>query len=180
MSLRELMPPADLPAADARIPGVAVRAVLALIGVALTLVVYGTSGWLAVGIILALLAAWAPEMLFAWLLIVFLVIGQLGRQATLSWQLLVLLAGLQLVHVLATLTLELPWRGWVQPAVFAVPLRRFIAIQVPSQLLAVVALLLLAPNAHGHRPLTLNGASVIGAAALAVLALLLLRGKPTG
>jgi hypothetical protein len=42
----------------------------------------------------------------------------------------------------------------------------------------VVALLLLAPGAHGHRPLTLTGATVVGAAALAVMALLLLRGRP--
>jgi len=38
----------------------------------LSLVVYGSSGWLAVGIIFSLLAAWAPEYLLDWVLIVFL------------------------------------------------------------------------------------------------------------
>jgi hypothetical protein len=57
--------------------------------------------------------------------------------------------------------------------VFVAPLRRFLIVQVPTQLLAVVALLLLAPSPDGHRPLTVAGFAVIGAAALAGLALLL-------
>ena len=113
MNLGELVPPPDLPAAGARVPGVAVRLVLAGAGVLLTLVVYGSSGWLAVGIIFSLLAAWAPEYLLAWVLIVFLALGQLSRPAALSWQLLVLLAGVHLLHVLATLALGLPWRSWI-------------------------------------------------------------------
>jgi hypothetical protein len=178
MKIRELGPPEDLPAPDARMPGVLVRIALALLGVGLTLVVFGASGWLAVGIVLALLAAYAPETLLAWLMIVFLVIGQLARQPSWSWQFLVLLAGLHLLHVLATMAIELPWKGWLQPAVFSAPLRRFVVIQIPSQLLALVVLLLLAPDRHGHRPLTLTGAALVGAAGLAGLALLLLRGRP--
>jgi hypothetical protein len=177
LNIRDLTPPEDLPAADAWVPGAAVRGGLACLGVTLTLVVFGTSGWLAVGIILALVAAWAPDTLTAWLLIVFLVLGQLAHHATWSAEFLVLLAGLHLVHVLATLTVELPWRSWVQPAVFLAPLRRFLAIQIPSQLLALAALLL-APTAHGHRPVTLTGAGVIGGAALAGLALVLFRVRP--
>jgi hypothetical protein len=177
MNLRKLARPPDLPAANARIPGVVVRVMLALIGVLVSLVAYGSSGWSVVGILLSLSAAWAPQNLLAWVLIVFLALGELGRHAALTWQLLVLLAGVHLVHVLGMLALELPWRSWVQPAVFARPVLRFIAIQIPVQLLAVVALLLLAPNAHGHRPLTIAEFTVIGAAALAGLALLL-RARP--
>jgi hypothetical protein len=175
MNVRELVPPPDLPAADARVPGLAVRLVLAIIGMLLSLVVYGSGGWLAVGIMLSLLAAWAPEYLLVWLLIVFLALGELNRPAALSWQLLVLLAGVHLLHVLATLALGLPWRSWIQPSVFTRPLLRFLAIQILVQLLAVVTLLLLAPNAHGHRPLTVAEFTLVGAAALAGLALLLLR-----
>ena len=175
MNLRELVPPDDLPAADARIPALLVRCVLAILGTLLSLVVYGSSGWLAVGIIFSLLAAWEPEFLLGWLVIVFLAIGELSRSAALSWQLLLLLAGVHLLHVLSALTLELPWRSWIQPSVFTRPLLRFIAIQVPVQLLAVVTLLLFAPNAHGHRPLTVAEFTIVGAAALAGLALLLAR-----
>ncbi len=174
MNVPVLRPPADLPASDARIPGVAVRLALVVVAVPLLLVVFGSNGWLVVGIMLALLAAWAPEYLLGWLLILMLALGELHHRATLSWRILVLLAGVHLLHMLAALALELPWRGWLQPAVFARPLLRFLAIQVPVQLLAVVALLLLAPNAHGHHPLSVAAFAVIGGGALGCLALLLL------
>jgi len=50
---------------------------------------------------------------------------------------------------------------------------RFLAIQSGSAA-GVVTLLLLAPNAHGHRPLTVAEFTVVGAAALAGLTLILL------
>lgn len=174
MNLGDLVPPSDLPAPDARVPGVAVRLALAIVGILLTVVVYGSSGWLAVGIMFSLLAAWAPEYLLDWVLIVFLALGELSHPAALSWQLLVLLAGVHLLHALATLALGLPWRSWIAPSVFTRPLLRFLAIQIPVQLLAVVTLLLLAPNAHGHRPLTVAEFTLVGAAALAGLTLILL------
>jgi hypothetical protein len=175
MRLPELVPPSDLPAADARIPGLTVRAALAIVGILLTLVVYGTSGWLVVGVIFSLLAALAPEYLLIWLVIVFLALGELDRPAGLSWQLLVLIAGVHLLHLLGLLVLALPWRSWLQPRLFARPLLRFVAIQIPVQLLAVAALLLFAPDARGHRPLTVAEFTLVGAVALAGLALLLLR-----
>ena len=140
----------------------------------MSLVDYRLTGWLVVGSMLSVAAAWSPRYLLGWALILFLAAGQLARHPALSWQLLVLLAGLHLLHVLAMLALEVPWRDWVQPAVFAAPLVRFLVIQVPSQLLAVLALLLLAPGHNGHRPLTVTGFGVIGAGAVAGLALLLL------
>jgi hypothetical protein len=175
MNLPDIVPPSDLPAADARVPAITVRAALATVGILLTLMVYGTSGWLVVGVSFSLLAAWAPEYLLSWVVIVFLALGELDRSAGLTWQLLVLIAGVHLLHLLGMLTLTLPWRSWLQPRIFARPLLRFIAIQIPVQLLAVAALLLLAPNAHGHRPLSIAAFTFLGAVALAALALLLLR-----
>lgn len=175
MKVAGLSPPADVPAADARIPAVTVRVAFALTGALVALVDYGPSGWLAFGIALSIAAAAVPETLIAWVVILFLAAGQLARRADLTWRFLVLLAGLHLLHVLASLALELPWRSWIQPAVFVAPLRRFVLIQVPTQLLAVVALLLLAPSHNGHRPLTVAAFAVIGAAALAGLTVLLVR-----
>jgi hypothetical protein len=175
MNLAGISPPADTPGAGARIPGVAVRAAFAITGAVVALVDYGPNGWLAFGIVLAVAAAVAPETLIAWLLILFLVAGQLARHADLTWRFLALLAGLHLLHVLASLALELPWRSWIQPAVFIAPLRRFVLIQIPTQLLAVVALLLLAPSHGGHRPLTIAASAVVGGAALAGLAVLLIK-----
>jgi hypothetical protein len=120
------------------------------------------------------LASWAPEYLLSWMLIVFLALGELARPAGLTWQLLVLIAGVHLMHLLGMLTLTLPWRSWLQPRLFKRPLLRFISIQFPVQLLAVAALPLLAPSTHGHRPLNVAAFSILGAVALAALALLLL------
>jgi hypothetical protein len=173
MKLPGMVFPADLPLTGARIPAVVVRAVFAIAGVLLSVVDYGLSGWLAVGVVLSVAAASSPQYLLGWVLILFLAAGRLAHHVSLSWQFLVILFGLHLLHVLAMLALVLPWRSWVQPRVFLAPLRRLLVIQVPTQLLAVIALLLLAPSADGHRPLTVAGLAVVGAVALAGLALLL-------
>jgi hypothetical protein len=175
VNVSELTPPTDPPAADARIPALVIRAALATVGILLTLVVYGTSHWLAVGVPFSLLAAWTPEYLLSWMVIVFLAVGELARPAGLTWQLLVLIAGVHLLHLLGMLALALPRRSYLQPRAFERPLLRFVAIQIPVQALAVVALLLLAPNAQGQRPLTVAAFQIVGAVALAALALLLLR-----
>jgi hypothetical protein len=173
MTLRGVAAPPQLSHFGARVPAVAVRLALAVAGVLLTVVDYGPTGWLAAGIVLSVAVAWTPQHLFGWVLILFLAAGRLAHHPGLSWQFLVLLAGLHLLHVLAMLTLELPWRSWVQLAVFIAPLRRFLAIQIPTQLLAVLALQFLAPSPRGHRPLTVAGFAVIGAVALAGVVLLL-------
>jgi len=173
MNLPALVPPPELPSAGARVPGFAPRVALVIVAALLSLVDFGPTGWVGVGVALGVLAAWAPRVMFGWVLILFLALGRLGHAAELSWSVLVLLAGLHLLHVLAMLTLELPWRGWVQPDAFVAPLRRFVAIQVPVQVFAVLGLLVLAP-AHGHRPFVVAGFAVVGAAALAGAGWLLL------
>jgi hypothetical protein len=154
----------------ARVPVMAIRAVFVLVGTLMSLDVYGANGWLVVGAVFALAAAIAPQFLLAWGVIIFLAIGQLTHHAALSWRFLVLLAGLHLIHVISLWTLELPWRARVQITVFTHGLVRFLAIQVPVQLVAVLLLSLLAPRASGHRPVTIAACAVVGAAALAVLA----------
>jgi hypothetical protein len=173
MKLGGLSTPTDLPAAGARVPALAIRAVFVIAGVLLSFVDFGFTGWLAVGFVLSVAAALSPRNLLAWVLMVYLAAGRLAHHASLSWHFLVVLAGVHLLHVLGMLALELPWRSWVQPQVFVAPLRRFLVIQVPTQLLAILALLLLAPSPDGHRPLTIAAFGVVGAFALAGLALLL-------
>ena len=174
MNLPPLIPAAELPSARAHVPGLTVRLVLAAVGTLLALLVLGTGGWAVVGVALALGAAAIPGYLLAWVLILMLAVGELHHSASLRWQLLVLIAGLHLLHVLAILTLELPWRSWVQPAVFRGPLLRLAAIQLPVQGVAVLALALLAPGHGGTRPLTAAVLAPIGAVALVWLALVLL------
>jgi heme/copper-type cytochrome/quinol oxidase subunit 4 len=64
--------------------------------------------------------------------------------------------------------------------VFARPLLRLAAIQVPVQLCAVVLLLLLQPNDNGQRPVSAAVFGVLGAIAVAGLALLLFRSRADG
>jgi hypothetical protein len=175
MRLRGKAAPPALSHGGAWIPSIAVHAALAITGALLTYVDYGLTGWLVAGVVLSVVVAWVPQHLFGWVLILFLAAGRLAHHPGVSWQFLVLLAGLHLLHVLSMLSLELPWRSRVQPMVFVAPLRRFIAIQVPTQLLAVLALVVLAPRPDGHRPLTVAGFSAVGALAMAGLALLVTR-----
>ena len=173
MKTTRLTAPTDLPAAGARVPALAVRAVLVIAGLLLSLVDYGLTGWLVVGIVLSVAAGWFPRHLLGWVLILYLAAGRLAHHASLSWRFLVVLAGVHLLHILGMYALELPSRSWVQPRLFVAPLRRFLLIQVPTQLLAILALLLLAPRSDGHKPLTVAEFGVVGALALVGLALLL-------
>ena len=174
MNRLRVSPPDDLPVSGAWIPGYTVRVAFVIAGVLLTLVDFGVTGWIVLGFALIVGATWSPQQLYGWALILFLAAGQLGRHEHLSWRFLVLLAGIHLLYVLAMLAPAVPLRSWVQPAVFVAPLTRFVAIQIPTQILAVVALLLLAPDTEGHHPLTIAAFAAIGVVGLAGLGLLLL------
>jgi len=171
--LRAVPAPPELTNTGTMVPAVVVRAALATCGVVLSYVLFGPTGWLALGIMASVAAAWSPRHLLGWALILLLAAGQLAHHPGLTWRFLVLLAGLHLLHLLSMLALELPWRAWVQLAVFRAPLRRYVAIQVPTQLLAVAALLWLAPRHGGHRPITVTAFAALGAVAFVGLALLL-------
>ena len=66
VSLRALTRPADLPASDARLPGLALRAALLAVGIGLAVVEEGGSGLLVVAVALALAAALVPQYLLGW------------------------------------------------------------------------------------------------------------------
>jgi hypothetical protein len=171
----DLVAPKDGPAPGARIPAVALRVALGLLGAALSLVDYHLSGWLTIGILISVGAAAFPEHLVGWGLILYLGAGQLARPSSLSWQLLVLIAGVHLLHILAMFSFDLPLGSWIEPGVVVRPLRRFLAIQIPTQALAVLALLVLAPRDDGHRPVSVAALAIPGALALVGLALALFR-----
>jgi hypothetical protein len=173
------MSPANLvrmrggPQLGPRMPTLALPAIIGVLNLGLSVVSYGLGTGIAIGIVLAVVSPWAPRQLGAWGAIVVIGAGQFTRHPSLNWRFFVLLAGLHLLHVLGTVTAGLPWRSWVQLTVFARPLLRFLAIQIPTQLLAGLALAVLAPDSHGHRPVSWPGFGLIGAVALAGLALLL-------
>jgi hypothetical protein len=163
-----------MPDIGARVPGFVPRLGLAITAGLLCAACYQPGFWLVVGLALTAFAVLLPHRLGAWLLVVFLGASQLGREAwPVSWRFLVLLAGMHLVHVLAALTLQLPWRSWVQVDVFRTPLMRFLLIQVPAQGAAALLVALLAPRSNGSRPLTLPAFGIVGAVALVGVTLLL-------
>jgi hypothetical protein len=157
-----------------QVPGFVVRAAVAVVGAPLCFVCYQPAFWITVGLVLAGLAVIYPQRLAAWVLILFLGASRLPHHSSpLQWQFFVLLAGLHLLHLLAAQTLEFPWRGSVQLAVFRRPLLRFLAIQIPVQALAVVALAVLAPRPNGSRHVTLAAFGIVGALALVMVTLAL-------
>lgn len=162
-----------LPQLGPRMPAVALPAIIGVLSLGLSVVSYGAAAGIPIGILLAVASPWAPYRLGPWGAILVIGLGQFTREPSLHWQSFVLLAGLHLLHVLGSLTAGIPWRSWVQLTVLRLPLLRFVAIQIPTQLLAGLTLAVLAPNSHGHRPVSWAGFGLIGAVALAGLALLL-------
>jgi hypothetical protein len=169
-----ISPLRDWPQLGARVPGIAVRAVLALLGALLCFVCYHQAFLITVGLLLTAFAVALPRRLGAWALLLFLAASQLPRdRSPLDWQFLVLLAGLHLVHVMAAQAVEIPFRSWVQLAVFRPVLLRYLAIQIPVQGLAVLSLLLLAPRADGSRHVAVAALGIVGGAAFVLVTLLL-------
>jgi hypothetical protein len=166
--------PPDLPRLGARMPGFVIRIWLAVLGIGLCFICYQQPFWILVGILLTGVAVAIPGRLAAWALVLFLGASQLPQDSSpLDWQFLVLLAGLHLIHVLAAYTFVIPPLRWVQLLALRPALLRFVAIQVPVQAVAVVALLLLAPEPDGSRNVALPALGIVGAVALVVLAGLL-------
>ena len=163
-----------LPDVGARMPGVVVRLMPAVIGVPLCVIAYQQPALLGIGLALLALVVLRQQALPLWVFIVFLAGSRLQQHhASLEWRFFVLLFGLHLADVLKRTAMVTPLRGWVQLAVFRRPLLRFVVIQLAVQPVSAVALWLLAPDAHG-RPLTLAFFGVLGAVALVVATLLLL------
>ncbi|MGC5166728.1 hypothetical protein [Luteimicrobium sp. DT211] len=152
------------------LPGWWARAGVGLVGSGLAAVtVYGF--WLFVGVVLALVAAWAPRNLVAWMLALYLGLGAVASPpGGWSWRTAVLLLGLHVLHVLASFSLALPPGGRVAVRVLAAPARRLVAVQVPVQALGVVVLVTLAPGGDGPH---LRPAAVVAGAALLVGVVLL-------
>jgi hypothetical protein len=162
------------PALGAVAPGITPRLVLGGGGALLSVAAYTPVSLIVVGALLALVAAAVPRTMAAWVLILFLAASQIPRDhSALHWRLLVLLFGLHLIHVLGAQALELPVRSSTEVAVFRTPLRRFVTIQVPVQIVAVLTLLLLAPGHDHGGPIAIAALGTVGALAFVAVTLVL-------
>jgi hypothetical protein len=160
----------SLPELGARLPGWVPRAAFGLVALLVCADRFGFGFWFFAGAVLTVVAVALPRFLAAWGLVLLLGASQAFRApGAWDWHFFALLAALHLLHVIAAQTLVLPVRGWIQLAVFRRPLLRWVLIQLPVQLVALVAFLLLAPD----RISALPAIGIAGAAALVVAAALL-------
>jgi len=166
------VPLGALPEIGPRVPGVVLRLMPAVVGVPLCVIAYQQPALLGIGLALLVLMVVRQKALPLWVFIVFLAGSRLQEHGSLEWRFFALLFGLHLVDVLKRAAMVAPLRGWVQLAVFRRPLLRFVTIQLAVQPVSVVALSLLAPDAHG-RPPNLAFFGVLGALGLVVVTLLL-------
>jgi len=156
------------------IPGSVLRAACGVVGVLLCLDRLPQGFWLVVGLVLTGVAVAVPRWITAWVLVVLLGATQvLQDPSPRDGHFFLLLAGLHLLHVLGALALALPWRGRVQLAVLRRPLLRFVAVQVPVQVVAAAALAILTPRPDGSANIVLPAVGAVGASALVVVTLLL-------
>ncbi|MFF1878840.1 hypothetical protein [Leifsonia sp. NPDC058230] len=158
------------------VPGWALRALFAVVAVALSIALAVPGFWLTVAVLLAGVAVAAPQWLTAWFLIGGLALSLTTHEQSFSdWRPYVLIAGAHALHILASWMLVVAPTAKVQPAVLWPSARRFLIIQLPVQALAVGALAVTTAVSGGD---VLGLAVISGVAVLALvvaLAALLVR-----
>ncbi len=160
------------PAIGAHVPGWALRAVFFVVAVTLGIVEGTSVFWSSVVIALAASAVVVPRWMTAWVMLVVLAGTVLTRHPDpLDWHPYLLVAGVHAAHVLASWMLVAPPRSRVQLHALVPSALRYLAIQVPTQLLIVATLWF--ASATTPRA-ALPAIAVVAAGALAALALILL------
>jgi hypothetical protein len=152
------------------VPGWALRALFALVAVALSAALTVPGLWLSVALLLAAAAVVVPRWLTAWFLIGGLVLSLLVRdQSFADWRPYLLIAGAHALHILGSWMLVIAPTAKVQPAVLWPSARRFLLIQIPIQAVAAGALALTTAVSGGP---VLGLAVVAGAGVLALVIVL--------
>ncbi|MGO4300295.1 hypothetical protein [Leifsonia sp. RAF41] len=123
------------------VPGWSLRVLFAAIAFPLLLVGLPQGPWTVIASLLVGVAVWRPRWLTAWVLMGVLVLSSLVEPGILTARLLALIAGVHALHLVGAWMLAVPPTARLQPAVLLPTLRRFVAIQVPVQVVAVAVLL---------------------------------------
>ncbi|WEG10204.1 hypothetical protein PU630_06530 [Microbacterium horticulturae] len=119
---------------------------------------------------LATVGAAVPATFTTWAAIAVLALAELGQAPDAGASVFLLVA--HLLHVIGGLQLALPWKGRLQLRALAAPARRWLMLQVPAQVLLVLALLARSLPLSGVLP---AGAVVVVTAAAIVLMVVLVR-----
>lgn len=165
------------PRLGARVPGWMLRGILAAVGIVLCLVQLplGTDGvWAWVGIAITGIAVVFPTTPAAWLLMLMLGISVLSRvPSPADPRIYLLIAGIHLLHLIASYTRVVPVRGWIQVRALVSPLRRYLLVQLPAQAVALLTLAVFAPKIGEHR-VAIPALGIVAGIALVGLALVLI------
>ncbi len=160
------------PAIGVHVPGWVLRAVFFVVAVTLGIVEGTSAFWSGVVIVLAAAAVAMPRWMTAWVMLVVLAGTVLTRHPdSLDWHPYLLVAGVHAAHVLASWMLVAPPLSRVQLRALAPSALRYLAIQVPAQLLIAATLWLASATTPSA---ALPAIAVVAAGALAALALILL------
>ncbi|WP_223690597.1 hypothetical protein [Leifsonia poae] len=150
------------------VPAWSLRALFAVVAIALCAALAGSELWLVVSLALALAAVVVPRWMTAWFLIGVLVLASLLHgQALTDWRTYTLIAGAHALHLLASWMLVVAPGARLQPAALWPSTRRFLLIQIPVQLVAVGALALATTASAGFAWLAVvGGLAIAGVVAL--------------
>jgi len=154
-------------------PAFAPRVVVAAVAAVLCVTQLPFGIWFVLAALLAGLALVVPRLLTAWGFVLIVGLSMLFREpSVIDWRPYLLLAGVHLIHIYAAQCVVTPVRGRVEVRVLVQPLRRFIIVQVPSQIILAVVLWLHRPDAAGWSGARLPLLATAGALALVLLTLL--------
>lgn len=121
-------------------------------------------GWQFATVGLALVGMLLPQSLGGWLSIGCLAIGMLLAEPG-TWQAMLAVFAVHMLHVLSSLLPVIPWRGRVVIVALWPTLRRLILVQLIAQPATFIVMLV-----HESGTTAIGGAALVGAAALAVFA----------
>jgi len=151
----------------AAVPAALVNVLWALVAAVTAFAALGGSAWLIVALILVVLGAWLPRMLFPWLFLALIGLSMLwGDPREYTPALLITVAGAHLAWVLAGVTSSIPAAARIRLRALGRPLLRFALVQAGVQAAALLVLVVVPHSA-------VRVAGPIGAAALIGLAVAL-------
>lgn len=154
------------------VPTATVHITFLVVAAGLCLLVLGTPFWLGLGLLLSVAGTFIPHLVPKWWVLFVLAVSQFWREPSATdFVFYLLLAGVHLLHVIASLAGQLPWRGRMQTVALVRPLQRYAFIQIVVQAVAVGVLL-----TFGGGRGTVPGLSILAAAALGGIGAVLARG----
>lgn len=158
---------------DASVPAAVLRlAFIAFVALA-ALMLIPVVGWQIAAVAMAALGVLLPQIFGGWFAIGCLAVGMLMSEPSI-WRALVAVFVVHVIHVISSLLFVIPWQGRVVLAALRPTLRRLLMVQLVAQPLTLLIMVLFVPGGHSSGAVTVEGAAIAGAIALAVFAVLFL------